>query len=90
MMPTDYREELAAQWRLARDKFPAADHAEITQEIMRNLDDDELLAHASDMLSYWGAEPPGDRRAMAENHILNFVIEMETSPGDDEDGEQSR
>lgn len=76
-MSRDYAEELLAQLELARRRFPEADRAEIVGEIMRNLDDDALLAYAADRLGYWPAEPPGDLRAMAEDHVLNVVVDLE-------------
>lgn len=71
------RDELAAQYAMARAVFPDADRVELVGVIMARLDDDTVLGLAADMLGYWPAEPPGDRWGMAEHEVLNFVLEQE-------------
>jgi len=73
------KDELAAQYTIARAGLPDADQVEIVEVIMARLDEDTMLGLAADMLSYWPTAPPGDRRTMAEHEVYFFVAEMESS-----------
>ncbi|MGH3781245.1 MAG: hypothetical protein ACRDRO_11645 [Pseudonocardiaceae bacterium] len=77
------QDELAAQYTVARAGLPDMEQVELVEVIMSRLDDDTILGLAAGMLGYWPAEPPGNRRDMAENEVLNFVTEMESGPEDD-------
>lgn len=78
------RDELAAQYTIARAGLPDAEITEVVEVIMSRLDEDTVLDLAADVLFYWSAEPPGGRREMAEHEVFNFVHAMESD--DEGDG----
>lgn len=74
----EYDDDLATQYAMARRDRPDLDEGKLAEVIVSRLSRDQLMHYAEEALA-WASEP-GDRRALAQQYVQNFILAMEADP----------